>query len=175
MRQRGGVLRQAVCCWLAAVLVVLSIVVLAAPATAHAALLSTDPDRGSQIPTLPGQIALTFSDQMNRPSTITVTAPDGSRIDEGDTTVDGQIVSRRVHDPDLAGLYRVDYRVISADGHPVTGSYKFSVTTGTPAHSEATSAPLTSERQWHWFFIGFGALVVVLALIVVYGLTRPRE
>lgn len=146
---------------------------LASPASAHAALVSADPALNAKLDRMPGSINLEFSDEMNQPSQISVLGPDGKKIGRGETVVDGNVVSRQVADPGQAGIYRVDYRVVSADGHPVTSSYKFTVTTGTPASSKTTSEPLRSEKQFRWFFILFGALALVIVVLYVVARIRP--
>lgn len=149
---------------------------LASPASAHAALVSADPALNAKLERMPTTVTLNFSDPMNQPSKISVIGPDGNKIGIGDTKVDGTTVSQQVDDPGQSGIYRVDYRVVSADGHPVTSSYKFTVTAGTPAESEATSEPLRSEKQFHWFFVFFGALaLVVVALSVIARFRQKAE
>lgn len=149
---------------------------LASPASAHAALVSADPALNAKLERMPMAVTLEFNDQMNQPSHISVLGPDGTKIGIGETKVDGTTVSRQVDDPGQAGIYRVDYRVVSEDGHPVTSSYKFTVTTGTPTESETTSEPLRSEKQFHWFFVFFGALaLVVVALSVIARFRQKAE
>ncbi len=149
---------------------------LAPPASAHAALVAATPDLNAKIKSLPATVELEFSDEMHQPSQISVLGPDGKKIGQGDTVVDANSVSRAMADPGQAGVYRVDYRVVSADGHPVTGSYKFTVTTGVPAESKATSEPLASEKEYGWFFVLFGgAVVVIVGLSVAARFRRGSD
>ena len=101
----------------------------AAPAWAHAALVSSDPSDGQRLAALPGSATWTFNEEISPPSYVVVTAPDGSRADQGEPRVDGSEVS-----VDLAkgreGTYALAFRVISADGHPVTGRLTFVVGDG---------------------------------------------
>ncbi|MEV5000317.1 copper resistance CopC family protein [Nocardioides sp. LML1-1-1.1] len=113
-----------------AVLLVLGVLGLpAAPAWAHAALVSSDPSDGQRLAALPGSATLTFNEEISPPSYVVVTAPDGSRADQGEPRVDGTKVT-----VDLAkgqeGTYALAFRVISADGHPVTGRLTFVVGDG---------------------------------------------
>lgn len=144
----------------------------ASPAGAHAALVSADPALGASLDRLPASVSLEFSDEMNQPSQISVLGPDGKKIGRGETIVDGATVSRQIVDPGQAGTYRVDYRVVSADGHPVTSSYKFTVTSGVPASSKATSEPLREEKGLRWFVIALGGLALVI--VVLYAVARFR-
>lgn len=129
----------------------------AAPAWAHAALVSSDPSDGQRLAALPGSATLTFNEEISPPSYVVVTAPDGSRADQGEPRVDGSEVA-----VDLAkgqqGTYALAFRVISADGHPVTGRLTFVVgdgpldTTGptlaeTPDDTPAAEQAGSSERD----------------------------
>jgi len=118
--------------WLAgAALTLLS----AAPATAHATLLGTDPADGASLEAPPAQVTLTFNEPVR-------VADDGVRLLDasGDALpATAASVDRTVElgvPPDLPdGAYVVDWRVISADGHPVSGALTFTV--GTPADAAA--------------------------------------
>lgn len=119
----------------------------ASSASAHAGLLSSDPASRAELEAMPPEVRLTFNEAMNRPSYVTVTSPDGTVLAEGEGAVDGADVVQQVDDPGQAGTYRVDYRVISADGHPVEGALEFDVTTGEAVESGPV-AQVTSSTWW---------------------------
>jgi copper transport protein len=105
-----------------------TLLVPAAPASAHAALLGADPAPGSVIGTSPTEITITFSESV-RPveGRVQVLAPDGKRI-SGTPAVRGAVLHIPVRKADRPlGTYVVSYRVISADSHPVGGGLTFSV------------------------------------------------
>ena len=56
---------------------------------------------------------------------VQVTDPKGKRVDVGLSTVADATLSVKLKSSSLLGRYRVTYRVISADGHPVSGNYPF--------------------------------------------------
>lgn len=160
----------------------------AAPAWAHAALVSSDPADGQRLPALPGTATLSFNEEISPPSYVVVTAPDGSRADRGEPRVDGTKVT-----VDLAkgreGTYALAFRVISADGHPVTGRLTFVVgdgpldTTGptlaaTPGDSPASGRAAASEGGdlgLGTVQIAVGAgLFAVAGLLWVLARRRPR-
>jgi hypothetical protein len=70
-----------------------------------------------------------------------VTGPDGSRATSGKPRVDAATV-RQPLATGPAGDYTVAYRVVSEDGHPVTGELTFTVSGGGSgsAPSESSSA-----------------------------------
>jgi copper transport protein len=110
----------------------------AAPASAHAALVATDPGNGTIVPDAPNKVTLTFSESVQLlPGKIQVLAPDGSRADQGEPTSDGATVTVPLRSGGGRGTYLVSYRVLSADSHPVGGSISYSV--------GAASAPPTSS------------------------------
>ena len=109
----------------------LGIVLSAAPASAHAALESTTPAQGSQVSTAPSSVSLTFSEAVGiNPQSVEVLDPSGHRVDKGDPhNPGGQPATVTV---DLkAGLpkasYTVVWHVVSADSHPVSGTFSFGV------------------------------------------------
>lgn len=102
-------------------------VLLAGPAQAHAALLSTDPAEGDVLDASPEAITLTF----NEP--VTPRAESTSLLDAEGTPVDIEVTasgSEVLVTPDGTledGSYIVSWRVISADDHPIAGGFTFSV------------------------------------------------
>ena len=101
---------------------------LASPAAAHAELVSITPTNGAQLSAPPVQVQMTFTEPVHLIN-------DGIRLvdDKGATvatpypTVEGNTVSWRMP-ADLAdGAYVVTWRVVSADGHPVSGASSFGV------------------------------------------------
>ncbi|MBO3094852.1 copper resistance CopC family protein [Cellulomonas dongxiuzhuiae] len=127
-----------------AALVLLMAVLGAAPAAAHNTLRSTDPAEGSTVATPPTQVTLTFDQPAVELGTqVVVTGPDGVVVSDGPAQlVDASVVQPLVATPLPAGTYAVDWRVTSADGHPLSGSLTFAVTA--PAAAEPTQAPETA-------------------------------
>jgi copper resistance protein C len=136
-----------------ALLAGLALLLGAAPALAHTRLQSSDPADGASLDAAPQRVSLTFNETMTPGfSTVTVIGPDGTAYQTGEATADGGTVSIEVLPLGPAGRYEIGYRVVSADGHPVTGSVAFTLTTpgpGTtttaaPEPSAAAAAPATA-------------------------------
>jgi methionine-rich copper-binding protein CopC len=139
---------------LAAVILALPITVsvaLAPPAAAHADLILATPDDGARLSTVPTQVELTFSEDL-LPETVVVSVEDsaGMVIRVLEFEVDGSDVIV-AWPPGLSGTdYTVNYRVVSQDGHPVSGSLAFTVDTppvavqgsASPASAAASAAPV---------------------------------
>ncbi|MFN3601605.1 MAG: copper resistance CopC family protein [Dietzia sp.] len=102
--------------------------VLSPVAAAHSVLVSVDPQDGATLETSPGQVSLTFNEEINQmfASVAVTSGDDRGNLVAGGPTVEGEVVTVALDD--LAdGAYTIGYRVTSADGHVVTGSSVFTV------------------------------------------------
>ncbi|MEV5198050.1 copper resistance protein CopC [Streptomyces sp. NPDC053720] len=105
----------------------------AGPASAHAALTGSDPQDGAVVATAPKEVTLTFSEQVALgDDSIRILDPAGKRADTGAAPRDLQSgstvkygVSLHAGLPD--GTYTVAWQAVSADSHPVSGAFTFSV------------------------------------------------
>lgn len=117
---------------------------LATPVRAHNVLTGSDPANGAKLAAMPERVTLTFDQAVRREyARIAVTGPDGGRYEHGEVGVSGTAVFIGVLPSGPAGEYSIGYRIVSNDGHPVTGTITFTVTgtaTGGPG-SAATVAP----------------------------------
>ncbi len=105
-------------------------------AFAHAARISADPPDNAVLATGPDRVSATFNERLQTIfAAMTVIGPDGNVWSNGEPTVQGAVVSIGLRPLGPAGTYTVNYRVTSADGHVVSGSWSFRLTgpgTGTP-------------------------------------------
>lgn len=114
----------------------------AGPASAHAALTGSDPQDGAVVGTAPKTVTLTFSEQVAMgEGSIRVLDPAGQRADTEEAPRDlhsGSTVKYGVtlHTGLPDGTYTVAWQAVSADSHPVSGAFTFSI--GAP--SETTVA-----------------------------------
>lgn len=111
----------------------------AGPASAHAALTGSDPQDGAVVDTAPKQVTLTFSEQVAvGEGSIRVLDPDGKRADTDAAPLDlhsGSTVKYGValHTGLPDGTYTVAWQAVSADSHPVSGAFTFSI--GAPSET----------------------------------------
>ncbi|MEV6290326.1 copper resistance protein CopC [Streptomyces sp. NPDC051896] len=107
----------------------------AGPASAHAALTGSDPAQGVVVKQAPSQVSLTFSEKvaMNDDS-LRVLDPRGKPVQTGTpANVSDTTYAVRLKSGLGKGTYTVTYQVVSADSHPVSGAYTFSI--GTPSQT----------------------------------------
>lgn len=145
----------------------------AAPAGAHASLLSTDPGNDSVIDAPPTRVSMTFSEAVTAlPGSVEIYGPDGERADDGtpSTSRNGEQVDIGL-DPAGKGTYTVSWRVTSDDGHTINGSWLFHVGERTGATDVADASGDRASEVLAWFArVLFTAGVVgVIGVGVVVG------
>lgn len=120
-------------------------------AFAHNVLVGSDPADGASLPVGPNQVTLRFDLPVQESfSTITVIGPDGGHFEAGPPRVDGSTVSAPARPLGPAGAYTIGYRIVSDDGHPVTGSIRFTLTqpgSGQGVPAAAATNPTAGETQ----------------------------
>lgn len=132
---------------MSALLLGLLLSVVGAPAAAaHDTIESSNPADGATVATVPASVTLTFDEQPQDFSpVIQVTGPDGVDWADGTPTVSGTDVSVPVKAGAPAGAYQVAYRIVSSDGHPVTGELTFTAEAAAAgAAATPSSAPSAS-------------------------------
>jgi copper transport protein len=122
----------------------------ASPASAHATLERSTPTADSVLRTAPTSVALVFDEGISLlPDSVRVFGPDGAEVDDGHVTHPaGSAATAGVGlDARLArGTYLVSYRIISADSHPISGAYTFSIGhRSTPPVAAAPSRSVTVD------------------------------
>ncbi|WP_371588087.1 copper resistance CopC/CopD family protein [Streptomyces virginiae] len=113
----------------------------AAPATAHAALTASDPTDGAVVATAPAQVTLSFSEQVAMgDDSIRVLDPQGKRVDTGELRdmCSGNTVryGTALHTGLPNGTYTVAWQAVSADSHPISGAFTFSI--GAPSATDVS-------------------------------------
>ncbi|KXK62773.1 copper resistance protein CopC [Micromonospora rosaria] len=179
MAARGWAARLATTVGLLVALLTL-LVAPATPASAHAVLQSSSPAASAVVPTAPAEVVLTFSEPVRKVTDrIRLIAPDGSRVDRGEPRFDGTVVTIPVAQDAGQGTYLLSYRVISADSHPVSGAFTYSVgapsepPTDTGADSRADPVVETAVKVGK--FVGYaGLLLLVGATLVLVALWPSR-
>lgn len=120
----------------AALLGLLTIMVLpVTPAAAHARLTGSNPQAGSTVSAALPVVTLTFSGPVKPDlTTIVVAGPDGANQSTGTPTLADVTLTQPVNALP-PGRITVTWRTVSADGHPINGSFDF--TNAAPAASSS--------------------------------------
>lgn len=111
----------------------------AGPAAAHATLIEADPQQGEVLAAAPESIRFSYTESV-------AAVPDGTQVYDSTgqvvastATSSGSDLVVTLADPVADGTLVVVWRVISEDGHPVSGSLSFSV--GAPSAGAALVPP----------------------------------
>ncbi|MEN2740250.1 copper resistance CopC family protein [Microbacterium sp. X-17] len=166
--------------------------VLLAPqaALAHDYIVQTDPADGQSVTSLT-EIALTFNGApIAQPGAnlVEVVGPDGRYYETACPTLAGTDVTTPVT-PGAAGTYQVIWRIVSSDGHPVSGQYSFQYAppagsaaaagAATPVCAPAgaaTPAPTEADTSGAvggvWLGVGIGAAVTIAVAVGAWFLIR---
>lgn len=112
---------------LALLIAAVAVVGWAAPASAHATLVSTDPAEGAVLAEAPAEVTFTFDESVQLvPKGLLAFDASGDPVDI-EPSASGVEVQGDLPDDLADGTYVVTWRVVSADGHPIAGSLTFHV------------------------------------------------
>jgi methionine-rich copper-binding protein CopC len=158
----------------AAVLGLLTLLLAAGPASAHAGLAGSNPEDGARLQTLPSSVTFTFSENVGN-AFIAVTAPDGSAVEISAVSAVDREISASLTDPDQKGVYSASYRIVSADGHPVAGTITFTVLTGQEVSQVAVDSTQESFFDRHLGHVMWGVLAGLAAIALIAWPMRRRD
>jgi methionine-rich copper-binding protein CopC len=100
-------------------------------AQGHSALVASTPKNGAVVKTFPKSFSLTFNEEILKlpgkdPSRVQLIAPNLARISLGKVTIAQEVLTVPMSKAAVrAGKYRLTYRVVSNDGHVITGQISF--------------------------------------------------
>ena len=148
---------------------------ISSPAFAHDELIGASPAAGAQLEALPAQLELTFSGVLfteEGATGVSVTDAAGTDLTSGDPVIDGTRLTQPLTGT-AQGAVTVTWRVVSSDGHPISGQYSFTVENGAiaptgVAPSTTEVAPVGDDYTAVWITLG---AVIVVALIAVLTAT----
>ena len=145
------------------------LLVTAAPASAHAALTGSAPQQGVVVDKAPTQVSLTFSERVSTSAdSLRVLDPKGKPVQNGKpSNVSGTTYAVQLHSGLPDGTYTVTYQVVSADSHPVSGAYTFSV--GAPSSTSVSVSDGTAGGGVVGWLYGFGRYMSYAGFIVLAG------
>jgi copper resistance protein C len=154
----------------------LGLFAMAAPASAHNSLTGSNPANEASLDAAPQEIVLTFDQPVQEGeglNSVAVTGPDGTQWQAGSATVDSNVVTAPVRELGPSGVYTIGYRVLSADGHPVSGELTFTLTkagNGNPAPTDTSSAPARNASAEEPVDDGLPVWVWLAGAVVLLGI-----
>ncbi|MFF0810334.1 copper resistance CopC/CopD family protein [Streptomyces albogriseolus] len=155
----------------------------AAPASAHAALRASDPEDGSVVRTAPTRITLTFTESVGLlEDSFRIYGPDNRRVpmEEPEHAAGAADTARAALPRDLGeGTYTVAWRVVSADSHPVSGAFTFSIGKPSPtppaAPQDHAEHPVTKSLYDTGRYLAYLAAALLLGTAAFAALCRPPD
>ncbi|MEU6258762.1 copper resistance protein CopC [Streptomyces sp. NPDC047043] len=155
----------------------------AGPASAHAALKSTDPEDGSVLKSAPRSITLTFTESVGLlDDSFRVLDPDNRRVHIGEAEhAKGRSDTASVTLPKklAKGTYVVAWRVVSADSHPVGGAFTFSVGKASATVASVDTGPVENPATASLYniarYLAYLAVALVVGAAAFVALCRPAD
>jgi len=153
--------------WTAAVAILVTVLGLGvAPAAAHSQLVSTLPADGTAFASPPTEVRFTFNENlMDGLTTLAIIDSAGNVVTSTSITPNGTDLVLPWPADLGRGTWQVSYRVVSADGHPVSGAITFTV--GTGSSTSAEKAPSTTDGSVTLWLVGGAILVATIAVLVM--------
>lgn len=144
------------------------------PAGAHATLQETTPAGDAVVDAAPEVVTLRFDEPVSvTTGAVQVIDPAGGRVDGAIETGDGGRTVSVALDGDEIGTYTVAFRVVSDDGHTISGSLVFHVQTQTGAADIDQSIPLlTAATGGVGRWLSYAGAIVAVGAAVLLGLTQ---
>lgn len=177
-----------------AALVAAAVLVLVAspPASAHDELVSSDPVSGQRLDAAPESVSLTFSaDVLTVGAAIVVADAEGKDWVSGTPAIAAGVVTVALSGGMPAAGYEVRWRVVSSDGHPISGLVPFTIGDGqrlkrdggaapavadpTPGAAAAADAPRDDPGILRVLLIGAGGAAGAAVLFALFQLLRRRR
>jgi methionine-rich copper-binding protein CopC len=141
-------------------------------ANAHSDLESSDPTAGQMLEQMPAKVTLTFAENImvvvgsENANQVVVSDTSSNRLDSGMVEVIRDQVIATIEQANAQGTITVSYRVVSADGHPVEGSFQFAVGSASviapvPAEKVTEPEPIGDWTPTYLIVVGFASLIAV--------------
>jgi hypothetical protein len=107
---------------------------------------------------------------------MSVTAPDGKLVNVSGPVMEGSRLVEQLKKSTVRGTYAISFRIMSDDGHPVSGTVHFTVSSVPvkPAMKAAGASGTPSGDDGTWVAVAAGALVVGSGLAVGFAVRRRR-
>jgi methionine-rich copper-binding protein CopC len=157
----------------------------ASPAHAHTSLEFSSPSDSQSIEFMPAGLSASFDEDLIEIegeviNTLELESADGTKYVLSAATIAGPTVSANAGNGEYpAGEYLLKYRVVSADGHPVTGEIRFSTqsltTIGSSPAEPVTTAYVAETEESASKNIIYIVAGLLLALAIALGMKKRKR
>ena len=143
------------------------------PAAAHSSLISSTPAVNATVAKLPAYVAVTFDENLlliggAKPNLLQVSDANGKEVDAGNPTAVGPVLRVDIQDSSGEGVFTVNWRVVSGDGHPAHGSYQFTV--GSTSQVAVPTQNVTAPQGESFWNRQKERIYLVIAAIMALGI-----
>ena len=161
----------------------------ALPSSAHDQLIASSPSAGERLDAAPEGVSLEFSGQLlvldGAGALVMVVDPAGRDWLEGAPVVEGHMVTAALAPGMPEAGYEIRWRVVSSDGHPISGVIPFTIGDAAPLSAASPGSGRTDAQQQDQTapdipralrvaLVGAGGAAIAAALFTVISFLRRR-
>ncbi|WP_155612976.1 copper resistance CopC/CopD family protein [Paenibacillus woosongensis] len=156
--------------------------------SAHAYIVASSPGENEVLEEAPAQVSITFNEPIEQAfHSIQVTDSSGQQATAGESRMDDAHSARLIADlkPELPdGIYTVNYKVLSSDGHTVTGTFPFIIgDAAAAAHNPADANQPGSSQGQDWpklsllllRWLQYSGLAIYIGVLLFHLLLLPQR
>lgn len=114
---------------------------------AHTGIESSNPEDGSTITEELNTVTLTFETEIEETSSFELQNANGETVGVDNITVENNTMTGTFDQPIENGDYEVPWKIIGVDGHPIEGTFSFSVDAPEVVEEESTSEEATNDSE----------------------------
>ncbi|MGG6313734.1 copper resistance CopC/CopD family protein [Paenibacillus macerans] len=153
------------------------------PVSAHAYVVSSTPAADETLAESPDEVTVDFNEPVEEGfHALTVTGPGGERVEAGNSKIDPERPTRLsvALSTDLAdGVYAANWKIVSGDGHPVSGTISFQIGQGGAGQDAAPKEIAARETDFpgwdllavRWLF--YGGMAAYIGTILFHLVLLP--
>jgi methionine-rich copper-binding protein CopC len=144
-------------------------------AQAHTKLVSGSPAAGVVVDLWPAKVVLEFDEQLQnigdeKANFVVINNAVGDQVSETDEFIEGNTISVTLSPNEIKGPVLVFYHVVSTDGHPVEGEYKFTFGEG-----EVTAEGVSDTEEIKFpigIYLASGLFITTGLFFAIYSYRR---
>jgi methionine-rich copper-binding protein CopC len=156
-------------------LVLLASLIQSPIAQAHTKLVSGSPAAGAVFDLWPTKVVLEFDEQLQnigdeKANFVVINNAVGDQVSETDEVIEGNTISVTLSPNEVKGPVLVFYHVVSTDGHPIEGEYKFTFGEG-----EVTAEGVTDTEEIKFpigIYLASGLFITTGLFFAIYSYRR---